>query len=615
VTASPAHLAIRPRTTGEILDEAWRLALADAPLLLVLSGLFAVPAAVVLLLLWCQPRPEAAWRGLVLPAAAATLLPLTGLGSGACQEALRQRAEGKGPTLRACLRAAWVHGLDHVAARALILTGGLLGGGCLLLPGLAVWVGGAAVHPVLAAGESRLFDALAAARRESQRQPGKAAAVVLSRLPLLVFAVLNLHTVFAGGLWIAERLVGFDLALPGLLLALDNPAYLAALFLLAWLLLAPHAEAANYLLHVDARARYEGLDLWYRVRRHFPTADRGRGAAVLLACVALLVGEPVRAQKKATPVHKQVRQEIATITQEIREVEPYPGGGRWAPRLQHLATRLEGGASTGSARARWFRRAVEGFAHRGREDALRVLADVDQRLAILEEAAAEKADRPPPTREQLKQLLPPASSDEEADAPPRPRKQVERRPVRRDDAEVEGPGRAQPQGPAAAPAQPGGGFAVLGWLFLAGCFAAVLVAGGVLLWRNRGDFLSEADQPHRGAGPSVESLAARPEQHTVAGLWRQAEELAAAGRHREAVRALYLAVLLLLHRADRLRLEPTRTNGEYARQLRAWDELHRPFTRLTALFEVQWFGNRDGRPDDYAACRRLAENIRDLVKA
>ena len=32
---------LRPRTPGEILDDAWRLALADAPLLLALSGLFA----------------------------------------------------------------------------------------------------------------------------------------------------------------------------------------------------------------------------------------------------------------------------------------------------------------------------------------------------------------------------------------------------------------------------------------------------------------------------------------------------------------------------------------------------------------------------------------------
>ena len=39
-------LDIRPRTTGQILDDAWRLALADAPLLLTLSSLFSVPVFV-----------------------------------------------------------------------------------------------------------------------------------------------------------------------------------------------------------------------------------------------------------------------------------------------------------------------------------------------------------------------------------------------------------------------------------------------------------------------------------------------------------------------------------------------------------------------------------------
>ena len=48
--------------------------------------------------------------------------------------------------------------------------------------------------------------------------------------------------------------------------------------LLAWLLLTPFFEESNYLLYVDARARYEGLDLWYRVRRHFPLPAKTAGA-------------------------------------------------------------------------------------------------------------------------------------------------------------------------------------------------------------------------------------------------------------------------------------------------------------------------------------------------
>src|SRR5262249_11173447 len=86
-----AMIASRPRPAGEVLDDAWRLALADAPPLLALSGLFAVPAAAVLLILLTRPAPESLVGRCLLPALAALLLPLTGLGSGACQEWLRRR--------------------------------------------------------------------------------------------------------------------------------------------------------------------------------------------------------------------------------------------------------------------------------------------------------------------------------------------------------------------------------------------------------------------------------------------------------------------------------------------------------------------------------------------
>ena len=83
---------VRPRSSGEILDDACRLVLADAALLLGLAGLFAAPAAGVFLLLLVQP-PGSSLDRFLLPAAFAALVPLTGLGAGACQEAFRRRAE------------------------------------------------------------------------------------------------------------------------------------------------------------------------------------------------------------------------------------------------------------------------------------------------------------------------------------------------------------------------------------------------------------------------------------------------------------------------------------------------------------------------------------------
>ena len=73
---SDANLDIRPRSTGELLDDAARLCLGDAPILLALSGVFLVPATVVLLLLFAWPAGASPRLSLALPALAALLLPI-----------------------------------------------------------------------------------------------------------------------------------------------------------------------------------------------------------------------------------------------------------------------------------------------------------------------------------------------------------------------------------------------------------------------------------------------------------------------------------------------------------------------------------------------------------
>src|SRR5262245_38552081 len=96
-------LLTRPRTAGEILDDAWRLALADFPLLFSLAALFLVPFSAALLLLLALPPPAVS-----LPRAHCALLvvflpALTGIGSAACQELYRRRADGAPATFGACL--------------------------------------------------------------------------------------------------------------------------------------------------------------------------------------------------------------------------------------------------------------------------------------------------------------------------------------------------------------------------------------------------------------------------------------------------------------------------------------------------------------------------------
>lgn len=56
---------------------------------------------------------------------------------------------------------------------------------------------------------------------------------------------------------------------------------------------------------------------------------------------------------------------------------------------------------------------------------------------------------------------------------------------------------------------------------------------------------------------------------TTTAPWEEAQRLAAAGRYEEAAHALYRALLQVLVVRERLRLHPSKTSGDYARELRA----------------------------------------------
>jgi len=612
-----ATIDLRPRTAGEVLDDAWRLALADAPPLLALSGLFAVPAAVALLLLLTRPTPDSILGKCLLPALAALLLPLTGLGSGACQELLRRRTGGERVTLRGCLRAALRRGPQHAAGRGLTLLGVGLSGLFLALPGLALWVSVGTLHSTLVVGDGRFFAALANSARDAQRHPARCGAVILSRLPLLLLAVLNLYLLVQVGLWVAGSLAGLEVAFLDLLLSYRNPVYLIALVALAWLLLAPYFEASSFLLHLDCRVRHEGLDLAYRVRSLFPAFDKGRGAAVVLALGGLLFGAaPARAEDDRLAAVREVRQGVRRLTDEVKAADPFPRDGRYEKRLRELYDHL----GVDARRVPWFEKALDGLGRRDRDGTLKVLSDLDEKLAELEdslEPPEEGESVPRRSREQIKEL-----SEDNKEAPrakPHDRGREEKNDkVRRDDpAEDRPPGHGGGGGQGAVePLVGGAGFGTLGWLLLGGLALAVLAVSLVLFLRHR-DPAESARAPTTEALGSPERPGLEPDEQSPSDLWRRAEALARRGEYLEGVRYLYLAVLTQLHRADLIRYEKTRTNGEYLRQLRLADEagtVVEPFRRLTRLFEQKWYGERACAADDYDTCLELASQVRDGAK-
>jgi hypothetical protein len=625
-------------------------------LLLMFNALFLVPAFIVLLLLLAQPAP-AGIAQYVLPALATLVLPLMGLASGACQELCRQRIAAKRVVVRDCLTAALRRGLEHTAARAVLLcftlpgplllivsflpdtppivrlVGFLFGSLLTVLLSLPVWAACTSLHAVLASRATRSGTVLSELRRDIAAAAGKAAALVLSRLPLLFFLALQLHLLAKVLFWVADTLCGFDTTLIEVQLALfENPVYTTALFMLSWLLLAPFFEAGNFLLHTDVRTRQEGLDLQYRVQRAFggtspqprmPVREVVRSLTV--AALFFLLGAIARADQVQWDTIHAVRGEIETIHAEIHKAEPYPGGQRWQARLRTLHTKLSRLDGGDPRRFRWFESAIADFADRKKEDALRILDDLQRRLALLEDSLTsphqpEAQAREKHSPEDIKSLLRGSEGRKVERNQPRQRVEQERPEIRREeDDEKNRQGEAPGAGggrstPVSVPASSSGGLSFLGWLLLGGLGLAVVVLAVILYLTSPRS--PRAPKPESVAGtdmPSSQNDARQVLEQSPAALWRQADTLADEGRFRDAVRGLYLGVLALLHRQRLIRFEPTRTNGEYVRQVRlseqAPSELHPLFEQLTLQFETAWYGERPCESGDYRTCRTLADEI------
>lgn len=93
--------------------------------------------------------------------------------------------------------------------------------------------------------------------------------------------------------------------------------------------------------------------------------------------------------------------------------------------------------------------------------------------------------------------------------------------------------------------------------------------------------------------------------------WRAAERLTAAGRFEEAAHALHHGVVESVARADRLRVDPSKTSGDYARELRARGSTRLPaFRRFARRFDVAIYGHGGCDAGTIAELSRLAEPFR-----
>jgi hypothetical protein len=624
-------LELRPRGAVALMDAAARLCSRNAGVwALTLPGGAAVTAAVLYL-------AEAVRLGqpLALPSLALTLAWfLRGLCQGAACHHVQEVLLGtKGePSVWASLRAALgrAPGLFIAVAylfafNALLLTL-TLGIGFFVLA--APSVGYAAVmqgrgNPLRLYGLcSRLLG------------PARGTAALLRLLMgVQLLGFFNLHIAINFALVLGRKLLGIDLTFAERFASLDTPPWVLFLAVATFTLFEPVRAVTATLLLVDGRVRQEGLDL-LAAAQQLPARNTGRPlgpsgspgspgsrTAAVLAVVlglGLLTASPAHAREDAeakSPVTsgRDAVRRLGAVAEScegtgpdedkrfesLGALGPTEAGklDRWVRSVERQAWDEEDCDSALASLERGLVQSTQTVDAQTRADSRAAAARAKDILARPEFAVA------PPREEK---------SPGEPTPPPEPpgwwRRftdwlgELLKKLFERDEA--------PPPRDVAPPLVSGGAVANVLVVLLVALTLGVL---GVLLLRY---FTGKAKAPGDGglevstvhaatlAGDPTHALSRPPE-----GWAHLADELAARGEYREAVRSLYLALLSRLHRDGAILYDVTLSNWDYLRQFRGRAEWKAPFRELTRRFDFAWYGNLPVGAEGYREFRTLTQPL------
>ena len=588
-------LELRPRGAVAILDAGLRVCVRSSGVwALTLPGGALVTAALMNLTDAVSHR-----RSLALPALGFTLAWFArGLFQGAACHHVQELLLGKGagePAAWASLRAALARAPSLLCAVAYLFLFNFLSVSVSL--GLAWFFLSAHLvgYAATMQGKGSPLGLYGVCSRMLGPARGSATGVrLLLLVQLLVF--FNLHIGANALLYIGRKLIGIDLTFAERFASLDNGPWVVFLVAATFTLFEPLRAATSTLLLVDGRVRQEGLDLLAAVQQLPSKAGKGVKAALVL--LAVLVSGPL-----ATPALAQDTEAAMT-----------PVG--MEERLSRLATHceLEEGdteswrrtlASLSPAEAQKFQRLVRGVEREvyegedcGALDRLEQGVSLANQTAALEKAQADARASQARARDILSrpefQVPEPQEAKQEGTKDPAQLSLWERflrslaewldKLFKRSD---EDPVKRMPDAGSS-----GQGVAnVLVVVLVAG----VLVVLVLVLLRALGK------DPTGGEGEGLEvstqdaaTLAADPMNalsRPPEGWAHLADELAARGEYREAVRSLYLALLSRLHREGVIHYDTTLSNWDYLRQFKGRREWVPPFRELTRRFDFAWYGN------------------------
>ena len=579
-------LELRPRNAVALFDAGVRLAMSSAGLwaLTLPSGALLVAALFSL--------AESVRRGtsLVMPVALWTLAWLfRALSQGAaCHYADQQVLGTTPPSLRAAVRAALSRAPGLITAAAwLFVVNGLL---WTVTFGVGFLFVGAhnAAYAVVMRGQGSVLGLYGTSAKLLGPTRFIAPFVRLCGLSqVLLFINLQLMTTLV--LSLGRGLFGFDVTFVERFASIDNPTWLATVAAVTFALFEPVRAATAALLLIDGRVRQEGLDLIARVDQ-LPVRTRPRG--VLLGAALLVLAMPASAETGLVRRAEKLSEEC-----DMR-VDLTPLRRGWVDEDQSSLARMLGR-----------------FEHRLDVDDDCEAAEADLRESLKLYGELQDAPAAPDTQSAVKAILErpefqnaaPVEEVEKPEEDDEPswlgkliRDVLEWLFKRRDPEPIKETPNLQ------APSMAGVNTVMIAALVLVVAVLIVILVRSIKLKprAQQGEDDGTGLQQQALAHDAMSALS-KPSE-TWAGL---ADELAAKGEYREAIRHLYLALLSRLHRDGVIDYDPTFSNWEYLFAFKGPSALKAAFKELTRRFDFAWYGNLGVDALAWAMFRQITEPL------
>jgi hypothetical protein len=608
---------LRPLNTVEILDASWRLLRRNGAQLYAASSIGTLPLA-LLVIAYFQ------WLGTVVQgtensvfyggtglwgAGMALAWALNSVARGAVTAMTLADARGEVPSWGDAWRRAWKHAAGSAFVGLSSFSAGWLASTCLLAPGvflaLCWWV----ARPALMEEGRPFAAALRRSWRLTEGYRGRSLGLWLLLLLIGGVAVLNLHLLAKFLLENVAAFLGVDTTGFGQHLRFQNQAYTTFLFSLMFVLIDPLKTAADAVFYLDLRIRREGADLHERLRA------LKTGAAAGAALLFLLAAAPAR----ATPVERYVN-EVRAVRKQVQAVRsPDAVDPAAVGKLRNELVEMPGGQKL-SVRNEWLREGLDNWkGEKDKQALVQRLEALERSLAGVEAGPGTAAPAPSGAETDPKGAI--QAILQEPEFQPLADRPELRELAKNFDLKKTGgwwqtfvdwvrkmlyrPAQPRVQAPSWQPPDlriPA--YVVLG-------IAGVLLLAMLVRWF--------VERPARGvARPAAAAAEAPPLEasttenaldHTV-DEWEQfAQRWLGQGDARQAIRALYLATLVHLHRERRIEYNRAFTNWVYVRQFRGETEQKGTLTQLTKSFDEVWYGERPCGEDQY---RTFERGVRDL---